>query len=217
MGEMAKEYGIVYRDKPPYEVLYTKWISYPEMIRLKGVEEMTEVYYNSGQFETTLEFIYHLEPSMFQFFEKLSGFYEGKGYKGQNLGRVKKYEILYDFIKECYNKEIAEAGAELLTFDMYLRERLKTRPKFAANQEEYKKAYKACLTSVGQFRKVSEQVHIEHFTIDIKETARTGLVILKNQFAWFDYTEKLKHKRAAKVIFVESLKEYEDAPIRERN
>ena len=41
----------------PFEVLSTKWLSYDDVIRLKGVEEMVEVYYNSGQFVNTLRLL----------------------------------------------------------------------------------------------------------------------------------------------------------------
>ena len=44
MEEMAEDYGLVYQDRPPFEVLSTKWLSYEDVIRLKGVEEIVEVY-----------------------------------------------------------------------------------------------------------------------------------------------------------------------------
>lgn len=46
----AQEYGIVYRSTPPYEVLQTRWITCGELLRLKEIEEMLEVYYNSLQY-----------------------------------------------------------------------------------------------------------------------------------------------------------------------
>ena len=55
MEEMKQKYGLLSQSKPPYEVLRTNWLSYEEVIRLKGVEEMVEVYYNSGQFRRTLK------------------------------------------------------------------------------------------------------------------------------------------------------------------
>ena len=55
MQEHQEEYGIVHKAHPPYEVLYTKWISYEDVLRLKGIEEMVEVYYNSRQFTNTME------------------------------------------------------------------------------------------------------------------------------------------------------------------
>ena len=54
MHEKAEEYGLLYQDRPPYEVLSTRWLSYGDVIRLKKVEEMVEVYYNSAQFVNTM-------------------------------------------------------------------------------------------------------------------------------------------------------------------
>lgn len=47
MHDMVEEYGLKYRGKAPYEVLSTKWLPYSDVLRLKGVEDMVEVYYNS--------------------------------------------------------------------------------------------------------------------------------------------------------------------------
>ena len=56
MMEMTGEYQILYKDREPYEVLSTAWLTYGEILRLKMVESMVEVYYNSGQFQNTLEY-----------------------------------------------------------------------------------------------------------------------------------------------------------------
>ena len=55
MFEHAKEYGILYHDNPPYEVLSTKWLSYDDVLKMKRIEEMLEVYYNSGQYEIAMK------------------------------------------------------------------------------------------------------------------------------------------------------------------
>ena len=45
-----------YKDREPYEVLSTRLaVPMKEVLRLKMVESMVEVYYNSGQFQHTLE------------------------------------------------------------------------------------------------------------------------------------------------------------------
>ena len=49
MEKQKENYGLVYKDTPPYEVLYTKWLPYEDVLVLKKVEEMVEVYYNSSQ------------------------------------------------------------------------------------------------------------------------------------------------------------------------
>ncbi len=80
MHENAGEYGCVYQSREPYEVLRTKWLSYDDVLRLKGIEEMVEIYYNSGQFSTVLTEIEATASSPFMFYETLAAFYEERGY-----------------------------------------------------------------------------------------------------------------------------------------
>lgn len=42
------EHGNVFSDIPPYEILYNNYISYDDIVRLKRIEELVELYYNSG-------------------------------------------------------------------------------------------------------------------------------------------------------------------------
>ena len=80
MKQMEKEYGIVHKEKEPYEVLSTNWITYEDVLNLKKVENMVEVYYNSGQFENSLKYVETLFPDSFTMYEALGRFYEQKGY-----------------------------------------------------------------------------------------------------------------------------------------
>lgn len=189
MEEVCKEYGIVYKAKPPYEVLYTKWLSYDDVIRLKGVEEMTEVYYNSGQFKNTLAFLEHFISSPFAFFEDLARYYDNSGLFGLNHNRIRRYEILLDFIEECFDTKIVSVAKQIMIFDLYHRERLKTRPSFAPYPEEYKKVFKAYMTSQGTSKK-GEQIHLEHFDYDIVEAVFSGDIVKKDLFIKFDYQKK---------------------------
>ena len=43
MMEMTGEYQILYKDREPYEVLSTAWLTYGEILRLKMVESMVDV------------------------------------------------------------------------------------------------------------------------------------------------------------------------------
>lgn len=139
MWERAEEYGIRYLDKPPYEVLYTKWLSYADVLRLKGVEEMVELYYNSGQFTRTIPVLVQVFESPFAMYEKLAEFYREKGYATNSPARIYRYQILLDFA-EKYDKVRLPLYRELLTCDMYLRENLKSRPDFAADISLYKES-----------------------------------------------------------------------------
>lgn len=129
MQERASEYGIQYLDRPPYEVLSTKWLSYGEVLRLKQIEEMVELYYNSNQFTHTLPYLERCFAGPFAMYEALADFYEAKGYFVNSPARAYRYEVLFRFA--CEADPAGEAVyRELLTFDMYLRENLKSRPAF---------------------------------------------------------------------------------------
>ena len=129
MHERAEEYRILYQDRAPYEVLSTRWLSYGEIIRLKKIEEMTEVYYNSAQFTNTLRRLEKHFPSPFAMYEALGAYYERNGLSGISHSRIARYEILYRFIRES-GAENPEEYRQWLTLDLYLRDNVKNRPAF---------------------------------------------------------------------------------------
>lgn len=98
MFEHAAEYGIIHHDKPPYEVMSTKWLSFDDVIKIKRVEDMLEVYYNSGQFEITMKLMECIFDSAFEFFQELGDFYEANGYFGMSHSRIRRCEILLEFL-----------------------------------------------------------------------------------------------------------------------
>lgn len=137
MKEMAAGYGIGYTDFPPYEVLFTRWLSYSDVLTLKRVEEMVELYYNSAQFTHTLPVLEKRFVSPFAMFQRLAEFYEEEGLFRQSPSRMYRYQALLDFaVREDPKREALYR--ELLTFDLYLRENAKSRPSFAPpfRQEE---------------------------------------------------------------------------------
>ena len=171
MQKEAEGYGIVYKEKEPYEVLSTNWLTYGEVLKLKMVESMVEVYYNSGQFWHTLEYLVPLEKDAFTFYEKLGFFYEKKGYSEISHSRMRRYEILLEYLQEETDVP-TEVAAQKMLYDLYLREKLKKRPAFASDQKQYE-------TAVWNYRKnnqVSKTAHIEVF--------ENGTVIL------FDYEKR---------------------------
>ena len=129
MEQRAEEYGIVYGSKPPYEVLYTKWLSYDDILKLKGIEEMIEQYYNSNQFSHTLPVLIQEFSSPFHMYEALADYYRANGYLLSTPSRSYRYQVLLDFACSAASDKRA-LFAELLTFDLYLRENLKSRPDF---------------------------------------------------------------------------------------
>lgn len=129
MHEKAQEYGLVYQSRPPYEVLSTKWLSYRDVIQLKKIEEMVEIYYNSGQFRYTMERLEQEFVSPFEMYSTLAGYYEENGLFEVSHSRIARYEILNRFLKKYMGGNSAEYG-EWLTLDLYLRDNVKNRPAF---------------------------------------------------------------------------------------
>ena len=138
MKQMEKEYGIVHKEKEPYEVLSTNWITYEDVLNLKKVENMVEVYYNSGQFENSLKYVETLFHDSFTMYEALGRFYEQKGYDCISHNRLRRYEILLEFIESLEQGDV-QKGADALVLDLYLREKLKSRPSFAKDQKAEEK------------------------------------------------------------------------------
>ncbi|WP_270388959.1 B12-binding domain-containing radical SAM protein [Blautia massiliensis (ex Durand et al. 2017)] len=171
MMEMTGEYQILYKDREPYEVLSTAWLTYGEILRLKMVESMVEVYYNSGQFKNTLVFLEKYFDDPFRMYEALGRFYEKKGYSEISHSRMRRYEILMEFAGE--QKEIpSESLSDVMLLDLYLRENLKSRPSFASDQ----KPYERLIWDYRKAKKIPKTAHIEVF--------RDGKKLL------FDYTDR---------------------------
>lgn len=144
MYEHAKEYEILYHDNPPYEVLSTKWLSYDDVLKMKRIEEMLEVYYNSGQFEITMKVLRNCYESAFEMFQRMGDFYEENNYFGMSHSRIKRCEILMDFIKQEVESKKLDARVfdcvkESLVFDLYYRENCKSRPAWAEDAAGFKK------------------------------------------------------------------------------
>lgn len=136
--EKSEEYGIKYNNFPPYEVLYTNWITYEDIVRLKGVEEMVETYYNSQQFCRSLEETLKYYDNAFDFFDEIADFYEKKDYNRKNHSRIARYDILREFVKERLHRDTYKKIEECLIYDLYARENLKSRPNWALSQLQYK-------------------------------------------------------------------------------
>ncbi len=190
MDEKRQEYGLVCQSRPPYEVLYTRWLSYEEIIRLKGIEEMVEVYYNSGQFKNTLKALEKSHASAFLMYDSMYRFYEKYGYERQQHRRGARYEILLHYIEECADIcEEAEYYRELLTYDYYLRENAKSRPHFAGE-------YKVTKEFLRAFYENEEETHRYLRSYTDHDSSQMRRMTHLEYFAWmgkyilFDYKER---------------------------
>lgn len=201
MYEHAKEYEILYHNNPPYEVLSTKWLSYEDVLKMKRIEEMLEVYYNSGQFEIAMKVLSCAYESAFDMFQKMGDFYEENKLFGMSHSRIKRCEILLDFVKkEWKEQEDFEARYECmrqaLVFDLYYRENSKSRPVWAGDAGEFKKI-------THFYCKNGKLSHIEPFSYDFLSAFDTFPVMQKEQlWALFSYDKRDVLSHQAKVEYV---------------
>ncbi len=205
MEEDAKTYGIVYRDIPPYEVLYTKHLSFEELLKLKGICEMVEIYYNSGQFTNAIGYLKHYYSSPMKLYEELYTYYESRHMELQAHSRIKRYEILLDFFRDqvisglpelAQDKQVSsELFKDILLMDLFLRENMKSRPAFAAegNRKNYKELYEV-------YRKQHKIIHIEEFTYDIEVAVAEGKAVKNAATILFDYSERDPITKSAGIV-----------------
>ena len=210
MESQKERYGLVYKSRPPYEVLYTKWLSYEEMMQLKSVEEMVEVYYNSRQFSYCLRKLEEEYASPFVLYQGLGRYYENHELHLMSHSRITRYEILLGFIREKH-KERESLYRELLTFDLYLRENVKNRPEFAGEHEvskDWLNAFYETESKEHQYligyeaydkRQLRKMTHIEKFHYDVLGTCEE-----KENFILFDYQNRSRLTHQAAVTEVET-------------
>ncbi|MBQ9926791.1 MAG: B12-binding domain-containing radical SAM protein [Lachnospiraceae bacterium] len=217
MEERAEKYGIVYQSMPPYEVLYTKWLSYEEVLKLKQIEEMVELYYNSNQFRHTLKVLVGCFSGPFAMFEALARYYEENGYFVQSPARGYRYQVLLDFACKA-DADKADLYRELLTYDFFLREKAKSRPDFAKNLDDYyegiwtfyqkEEAEPFYLKSYQEYhaRQTMKMTHMEVFTYPVWE--KDGVKIAKEgalpmpAYMLFDYKERNPLTNDARTIIL---------------
>lgn len=199
MHEKTEDYKLLYQDRPPFEVLSTKWLSYDDVIRLKGVEEMVEVYYNSGQFVNTLRLLEEEFTDTFALYESLSRYYEENGLHMINHSRITRYEVLFAFIKACVEKNV-ENYRQMLILDLYLRENVKKRPEFAGEVSVDKQK-----ASAFYEKEVEEHRYLKGYEGYDKRQLRkmTHLEQINGNLYVFDYRNRNVLTNQASVFLVE--------------
>ena len=204
MHEKAKDYGIAYLDKPPYEVLYTKWLSFEDVVKLKKIEEMVEIYYNSNQFTHTLSVLEREFATPFSLYESLADFYENKGYFIKTPSRMYRYDVLLEFIMTVVSEEKVALYKELLIFDIYLRENVKSRPAFAsflAIDKEIVRTFYEKEVEFPQFlsgyedfdaKQMARMTHLEKFKYPVWNLEYQEIVkaLPEERYVLFDYKER---------------------------
>lgn len=196
MFEHAGEYGMIYRSAPPYEIMATNWLSFDEVLKIKQVEEMLEVYYNSGQFEVTMKILEPLFHSAFGMYQQMGEFYEKQGYFQMKHTRIRRCEILMEFMESYHPQMDMELLKQALIFDLYYRENMKSRPAFAMDLSPYKRLSR-------QLCKKGRIQHLEPFTYRFPKTGERSLKELPKRcetyFMLYDYEDRDPLTNQAKV------------------
>lgn len=183
MREEKDKYGIVARDIPPYEVLYTKYLSYDDILKLKQVEKVLDMYYNSNMFVLSVRYLSGSFDDSFAMYEMLSEYFERRYSDGSLPSRNGKFELLYDFAGVYLNEDDMMVFGEMLRFDMYLRDNVKSLPEcFAFNKDESLRAKRYS----GE-HKLTKAEHIEIFKINPVEYRDNGNVVCGDTVIYFDY------------------------------
>ena len=216
MHEKAEDYGLLYQDMPPYEVLSTRWIAYGEIRRLKKIEEMVEVYYNSFQFTASMIYLERLFKDAYCLYEELAEEYEEKHLFERKINRRERYEVLYAFGKKHVPETDAGNWQEIITYDWYRRDFAKEKPTFVKPGSETQKreiraffdrecethrylpGYEGYVT-----RQLYHMVYLGEYTVDIQRLLKDGTLQKKEPYyILFDYKNRnpLNYAAAERIL-----------------
>ena len=202
MREQAEDYGLIYDPLPPYEVLGTRWMDYGDLLELKGVERVLEIYYNSRQFENSVRWLEHFFSDPYGLYQALADWYKDQGLDQTSHSRMERYDILLAFVKERVKDAALDELKYLMVYDMYLRENLKKRPEWAADPSEHSPFYVDFFADEANRRRylpdyegytakqVQRMTRVEHFPFDPEATAAAGRRQGGACYILFDYKRR---------------------------
>lgn len=211
MAARCDEYGLKYTAAPPYEVLQTKWLSYDDILKLKQIEEIVEVYYNSRQFMRTLELLINAYEKThsnsngagfsgaFGFFKKFGEWYEDKDLDMMNLSRNSRYELLLEF---GYEYVVETKLSEVMILDYYSRENVKTRPSFLGEETAGKDFAKEFYSMESREHRYLTSPELAECDDPRKLRKHTHLEKISEEYLLFDYTRRDPLTNNAMIIRV---------------
>lgn len=221
MYEQASMHNIVYADYPPYEVLATPWLPYADVLRLKGIEEVVELYYNSGQFRCTMAYIERFFETPFDMFEYIADYYAKNKLFDIGHARIRRYEILREAMLAYDNTiklEVEDFGSILdqaLTFDLYHRENMKSRPSFAKDKDDYKtklhnfyineESLRGYLPDYDGYntKQIERLTNVEIFDVNMIELLENRTIERESFVVLFDYKNISYVTNCARIVRIE--------------
>ena len=215
MNEVKGEYEVRYSSQPPYEVFSTRWLPYEDVLKLKQVEEMVEVYYNSFQFAASMAYLKQFFETPFDMYLQMGEYYKRNELYERKHSRVQRYEILWSFVENelMLNNVEKELFREVLTYDLYRRDYVKNPPKFVIpRDEERKKRIRSFFDRECQepqtlrgydgfvTKQLFHMIYMNLFTVDYEALMERGVIkSVKPRFLLFDYQKRNPLDHAAAV------------------
>lgn len=203
----AEQYGMIYRDYPPYEILETKWLSYRELSKLKHMEDLLDHYYNSGKFQYTMAYLVKQSDKTFsKVLEEMYEVWQKQLWFENKHSLMELYRRLFAYAEsiEAIDKNLFK---ELLRFD-YLRYNRKKGDGFfeISYPNNFKNQCHAFLQNeenverylprfVGTAAKtIIKQVHFEIFSYNIIQLIHKDFEAVEKRetIILFDYKNKNK-------------------------
>jgi len=202
LWKKADDYGIAYKDSAPYEVVFTKHISYGELLMLKDIENLLDLYYNGGLFSTSLNYFLEKFNEPFDFFYNFSLFWNENGYYKESHNKHKRYEILFRYASGLDSVDL-DFFKNLLKFDMFMSENIKNLPTcltgtdyapikgsinaFFANEDNARLYFPKFLgRSLKELRRIC---HIEEFSYNVPYFIRSKCRETAKNYCLFVYDE----------------------------
>lgn len=218
MEEKRDEYGLIYSSSPPYEIMANRWMSYADIIRLKHIEQVLEVYGNSRQYVFSLRYLMGFMSSAFDFFDMLGEYFSRHGYSDISLKRVDRYHVLLAFGRDELKLAKEQLGilSQLLVVDLYHRENMKSRPEFAADISHYNKAVTGFFINQGNeeykieaenydSKVYARKMHIEPVSVDIYNISKDMKELTRPVYLLFDYDDRNPIDYNCRIVVLNSL------------
>ncbi|MCQ2485985.1 MAG: DUF4080 domain-containing protein [Clostridia bacterium] len=134
LNGMIEKHGYAFSEYSPYEIIFNKYLTYDDIVKLKCIEDVLERFYNSNRFRKSLKKIEKYFENPFEMFE----FFAKEIKKRQLTFRAVSTKVLYDFLSEIFAEKI-ENMDRILLFDFYTSEKselVPSRLRYLGNTKE---------------------------------------------------------------------------------
>lgn len=189
LRKTSNENGYLYRDYTPYEFLRSRWMSYEDVIEIKHVERVLELFGNGGKFVLAMRFLEKHFDGAYKMYKHIAKY---MNLDDRPFSLVNRYGLMVDYVKQNFAKDILQLCLELMRFDFRhacikndmpssIKDCGQDYPKLVEMFEESGLMDKL---SIENRREMNKRIYIEKFKIDPVTLSEKSTVIA------FDYKSK---------------------------